>query len=358
LIDSIRLQHFRSYHDDSFEFDPGVNIIVGPNASGKTNLLEAVLVACVGASYRVRDIELIRHNQPWARLDTRSEHGTRTVKLETSDTGRAKKTIIIDNKPYLRLPLHKIVPVVLFEPNHLQLMHGSPELRRDFLDNLLEQTKAGFGVLRRQYKRTLAQRNALLKQDKQTAGQQLFAWNIRLSELGGQIAEARLQLIATINERLPELYKRLSKAKDDIRIHYNGTSDIEQYGSRLLQKLDKSIELDFQRGFTAYGPHRDDIGIDLGGYPASDAASRGEIRTIVLGLKIIELQLLEAAHDKKPLLLLDDVFSELDGSRRLALTEYLKGHQTFITTTDADVVVQHFMDKCHIIPLTLNTTGR
>lgn len=352
MISDIRLQHFRSYQDDSFEFDPGVNIIVGPNASGKTNLLEALLVACVGKSYRVSDTELISHARPWARLDVHGEAGDRVVKLETPEGAtRVKKTITVDDKPYIRLPLHKTLPVVLFEPNHLQLLHGSPELRRDFLDNLLEQTNAGFGVVRRQYKRALTQRNALLKQEQGFANQQLFAWNIRLSELGGQIAASRLALIDEINKHLEPLYQNLSKAKLKIKVDYVSSCGEGNYSSRLLHKLESGTELDYQRGFTAYGPHRDDLRIMIGGYDASDAASRGEIRTLLLGLKIIEMQLLEAAHGRRPMLLLDDVFSELDGSRRMALTEYLSDHQTFITTTDADVVVQHFMDKCRIIPL-------
>lgn len=352
MITDIRLQHFRSYIDESFEFDPGVNIIVGPNASGKTNLLEALLVACVGGSYRVRDAELVEHEQPWSRLDIHTNGGTRTVKLETPEGAtRLKKSITVDGKPYARLPLHKTIPVVLFEPNHLQLLHGSPELRREFLDNLLEQTEAGFGVLRRQYKRALAQRNALLKHEQRFADQQLFAWNIRLSELGGQIASRRQALIEKINQRLGELYRDLSKTDKKVEVGYLTSCAGSDYGSRLLHKLEAGTSLDYQRGFTAYGPHRDDLELILDGYTASEAASRGEIRTLLLGLKLIEMQLLEEAHGQRPLLLLDDVFSELDGGRRKALTDYLSDHQTFITTTDADVVVQHFMDKCRIIPL-------
>jgi len=352
IITGIRLQHFRSYSDDSFEFDKGVNIIVGPNASGKTNLLEAVLVASIGRSYRAHDNELVEHGQPWARLDAHTGTNPRIVKLEAvAGSVRLKKTITVDSKPYARLPLYKTVPVVLFEPNHLQLLHGSPELRRDFLDNLLEQTAPGFGVLRRQYKRALGQRNALLKLNKQTAEQQLFVWNIRLSELGGQIAERRQQLIENFNQKLSELYQSLSKTKSTVTISYVSTVGGTNYSSKLLHKLDQSAELDYQRGFTTYGPHRDDFELKLDKYPASEVASRGELRTLLLSLKIIELQLTEAAHGRRPLLLLDDVFSELDGSRRRALTDFLSDHQTFITTTDADVVVQHFMDRCHIIPL-------
>lgn len=352
MITDIRLQHFRSYDDESFEFDPGVNIIVGPNASGKTNLLEALLVACAGRSYRARDTDMVTHGKSWSRLDVHAGAGLRTVKLETPEGGlRLKKTVIVDGKPYLRLPLHKTLPVVLFEPNHLQLLHGSPELRREFLDNLLEQTTAGYGVIRRQYKRALAQRNALLKQDKRAADQQLFAWNIRLSELAGQIAFRRLELVDKINKRLNKLYADLSKTKKKVEVTYLSSCGAGNYGSKMLHKLEAGSQLDYLRGFTAYGPHRDDLEVKLGGYGAPDAASRGEVRTLLIGLKLIEMQLMEAALGQRPLLLLDDVFSELDGSRRKALTDYLADHQTFITTTDADVVVQHFMDKCRIIPL-------
>lgn len=352
MIADIRLQNFRSYKDESFEFDKGVNIVVGPNASGKTNLLEALLVACVGGSYRVRDTDLVRYDTPWARLDVHAEQGPRIVKLETpAGATQVKKTITVDGKSFVRLPLHKTLPVVLFEPNHLQLLHGSPEGRRDFMDTLLEHTSAGFGVLRRQYKRALTQRNALLKQEPHVAKQQLFAWNIRCSELGGQIAEKRLSLLEAINHRLEKLYGQLSKSKLSVEAHYVTSCGGNHYGSTMLHKLDHGSGLDFQRGFTAYGPHRDDFQLLLGGHPAVTAASRGEIRTLLLGLKIIELQLLEDAHGQRPLLLLDDVFSELDGKRRKALTDFLSGYQTFITTTDADVVVQHFMNDCHIIAL-------
>ena len=129
MISAIRLQNFRSYKDDSFEFEPGVNIVVGPNASGKTNLLEAVLVLARGSSYRARDSELIKFDQPWARLDGNFEKNTRVVKLEPPN-----KTFILDDKTYRRLNLDKTLPVVLFEPNHLQLMTRGPDQRRDYFD--------------------------------------------------------------------------------------------------------------------------------------------------------------------------------------------------------------------------------
>lgn len=357
-ISDIRLQHFRSYADDSFELSPGVNIIVGPNASGKTNLLEAVLVLARGVSYRAKDADLVRFGQPWARLDAHDdEGGARTVKIECDTVPSAsgakpacKKSFIIDDHTIYRLTQPKTLPVVVFEPNHLLLLSGSPELRRSFMDDLIEQTVAGFGPLRRQYRRVLAQRNALLKRGSHVAGPQIFVWNLRLSELAGRIVQERLALLARINDEAGPMYSELSHAESDVRIAYQTSLKPEQYESAMLRKLEQTLERDCILGYTTSGPHREDIQVLLNGHVLQEAASRGETRTVILALKIIELQLVELARGQAPLLLLDDVFSELDGARRQALTAFLRQYQTFITTTDADVVVQHFMDDCAIIP--------
>lgn len=350
MITDIRLQHFRSYQDSSFEIDPGVNIIVGPNASGKTNLLESVLVSCLGSSYRVKDAELIAFDEPWARIDVGSPEGQRTVKLISNPTAVKKEYIITDQK-LSRLSLQKQIPVVLFEPNHLQLLSSSPDLRRDYLDGILEQYVPGYATLRRQYKRALSQRNRLLKLGQDQAGSQLFAWNIRLSQLGGEVAGHRLELVARISSEIEPLYQDLSSSESTVVAAYVSGCHIEQYSSDMLHKLEQSTTKDFERGFTAYGPHRDDMQITLKGKLLHEAASRGETRTMLLALKIIEMRIIEETRGKKPILLLDDVFSELDGARRKSLTEVLQNYQTFITTTDADVVVEHFLGNCSVIPI-------
>lgn len=351
MIQSLRLQNFRSYTDDSFEFGEGVTIVVGPNASGKTNLLEALLVSCRGSSYRVKDTELLAYDAPWARLDVATDIGVRTTKLIPTANGLVSKEFVIGDKPVKRLGLQHTLPVVLFEPNHLQLLHGSPEQRRDYLDDLLEQTTPGYGSLRRQYKRALAQRNRLLKLGKDQAGSQLFAWNIRLSQLGGELYTRRIALVTELSGGIEPLYQELAHTKQGVSMLYEGSCALDQYSSDMLHKLEQSTDRDFERGFTAHGPHRDDLAITLGGRPMALSASRGETRTMLLALKILELRNLEQARDKKPVLLLDDVFSELDGARRRALTELLASYQAFITTTDADVVVDHFMDTCTVIAL-------
>jgi DNA replication and repair protein RecF len=349
MIADIYLQNFRSYKDQSFEFESGVNIIVGPNASGKTNLLESILVVARGKSYKVKDKDLVNFSSEWARLDaTLDDSSLRTIKFNSNIL--PNKVYEIGAKKYKRLSLGATLPVVLFEPNHLQLLSGSPERRREYIDDILEQTRPGFGTIRNQYKRVLFQRNALLKQHG-TSLDQFFPWNIRLSELAGKIVKARIELIEYLNNDIEKSYQEISKTKSVTKLVY-GNEWAESYETKLLIELESKLEQDKLRGHTSSGPHRDDILSILDSHDVNESASRGEIRTIVLALKIAELKLHENLNpDKKPILLLDDVFSELDGSRRHALTKYLDKYQTFITTTDADLVVENFVQSCNVIAL-------
>lgn len=327
----------------------GVNILVGPNASGKTNLLEALLVVSRGKSYRGSDNELINFGKNEARVEAHTPNGTRIVRLKQGEP--TLKSFEINSQPLKRLLRSKVIPVVLFEPNHLQGLIGSPESRRNFIDDLLEETITGFNVLRSQYRRTLAQRNALLKTNKIISPNQLFPWDIKLSMLGGQIVQNRLKLINLINVKLTKIYQHISNTKISAKLEYKSSCPTENYESALLNRLQTKTNLDHIRGFTSEGPHRDDINIYLNRRLLIGVASRGEVRSLLLALKVIEAQLIEDSLNSKPLMLLDDVFSELDGARRYSLTDFLKNYQTFITTTDADVVVQHFTQNSHIIPL-------
>ncbi|HEU4914145.1 MAG TPA: DNA replication/repair protein RecF [Candidatus Saccharimonadales bacterium] len=351
MITDIRLQHFRSYEDASFEIDPGVNIIVGPNASGKTNLLEAILIVALGGSYKAKDADLIGFGSSWARIDADTASGPRIVKFKTEPV--FSKTFEIDEQKLSRLHQTRMLPVVLFEPNHLLLLSGSPELRRSFLDDLIEQTESGYGSVRRHYRRVLAQRNALLKKNPRDLAQQLFVWNVRLGELAGKMVRERQALVDRFNDHATELYQSLSGRTNQISLEYASQFAIDNYETALLHKLESNLELDVMRGYTASGPHRDDLQVFIDSHEVSEAASRGETRTLVLALKIMELRLLEESRGAKPILLLDDVFSELDTVRRQALTKYVSDYQTFITTTDADVVVHHFTSSS-IIPLATN----
>jgi DNA replication and repair protein RecF len=356
MISDIRLQHFRSYTDKSFIFTDGVNIIVGPNASGKTNLLEALLVSAQGGSYRVKDSDLVAYGQEWARLDSRSGSQPRIVKLQRPALAdKVDKTYEIDGRTLRRLSLKQTIPTVLFEANHLQLLHGKPELRREYLDGLLEQIEPGYATTRHEYKRALAQRNALLKRGDMRGDMlraQIFPWDVRLSELGGRIVHARVRVLKNFSAQSSELYGDISKLPSQIELHYQSSLQADTYESQLLFALEANLGRDIERGFTGGGPHREDFSVDLNGHPMHLTASRGEVRTAVLMLKVLELRLIEQSRGEKPLLLLDDVFSELDSVRRTALTTHLHNYQTFMTTTDADVAADHFPGKAHIITIT------
>ena len=351
MLNSIQLKNFRSYADDSFEFAPSVNIIVGPNASGKSNLLEAILVSLRGSSYRVSDPDLLMFDQPWARIDAgMQDGGKRTVKL-VRNGDKTTKSYIFDEKPFMRLTHIHTLPVVLFEPNNLFLLIGQPDARRAYLDDLLEQIDLNYGSIRKHYRRVLSQRNALLKRQPHDIEQQMFVWNVRLSELGGHIATGRHQLVERLNAVIGDIYTNIARATTVVTAHYDSRLPHDNYESTLLKKLESSLHTDILRGFTAVGPHRDDLVLQFNGVPAAETASRGETRTALLALKVFELSILEQSRGQKPVLLLDDVFSELDGKRRHALTDYLKDHQTFITTTDADVIIQDFAQSTNLIAL-------
>lgn len=350
MITSVRLQNFRSYRDESFEFDPGVNILVGPNASGKTNLLEAILVLTGGSSFKASSAQLIRHRSTWARVDGFFGDLPRSVKLKEED-GRITKSYLIDDKPFKRLSLERTVPVVFFEPNHLQLISRGPEKRREYIDGLLERSLPGFKATSGSYFRTLAQRNALLKKGPAAGKSQLFAWDVRLSELGAKISTARQALTGSINKSLSRTYSAIAQQKSVAKLEYKAHFPVDRYGSRMISKLESSAAADYERGFTAYGPHREDLIFHLNKHHLNQTASRGESRSLMLALKIFELKMIEDSRGQKPLLLLDDVFSELDGKRRHALVEHLNDQQTILTTTDADAVIQHFATGPRLLAL-------
>lgn len=345
MIANIRLQNFRSYADTSFEFDEGTNIIVGPNASGKTNLLEAISVISRGRSFRARDAELIRYQAPWARLDAFMNNEAKVVRLYAD--GPVGKELQVNNKVYKRLTKDFVSPVVLFEPNDLAMLYGSPDARRSYLDGIVEYENFSHANTLKDYTRTLAQRNRLLKQANISVDG-LFVWNVRLSELADKLAGARMKTLATINQDIASVYSQIADKPQQLELRLKTSCNPKQYGTSMMHLLEKSQQLDLERGFTGVGPHRDDIEIVLNKVASGQSASRGEFRTILLSLKVIELQVLETITGEAPILLLDDVFSELDGKRRHQLTDYVRKYQSFITTTDADIVARNFVQKAKV----------
>jgi DNA replication and repair protein RecF len=350
VITSLGLRNFRSYAEDMFEFSSGVNIVVGPNASGKTNLLEAILFMSLGKSYRVKDLkELVSYNKEWSTLSSvDSSNEKRLLKLLIGGA-IAERQLIVDQQS-VRFDQKNQIPVVIFEPEHMQLLTGQPEGRRAYLDHLASIINSNHDKLTKNYNRALRQRNSLLK-IKNISPDQLFVWDLRLSELSNAVVSGRMEAVFRISSQLANIYQSITGQKSPLVATYLSKINTNNYSSDLLKTLQKNNELDKIRGFTSCGAHRDDLGFALNNKPAEISASRGETRSLVLSLKIFEKELIEQTTNKSPIMLLDDVFSELDGRRRRKLAEALQNNQTFITSTDADIVVSHFGKNCHIIPL-------
>lgn len=345
MLRTLELNNFRSYGNGLFGFEPGVNIIVGANASGKTNLLEAIHTICTLQGFKAADKDLISLDSDWCRLEALTDDGTRVVKL----TRDKPKLMELDGEVKKRLTGSTSLPVVVFEPEHMLLLSRDPERRRSYLDEILSLTRDGYKANLTAYKRALSQRNRLLKQE-QVSSDQLFVWDVQLAEKAGIIASARGELTKQLNKACIGHYRSISNSSEKLNLSYVSKLEQGNYSDQLLSYLRVNIETDRRRGFTGAGPHRDDLLIELKSTDARVTASRGEIRSIILALKIAELELIKEQTGKPPTLLLDDVFSELDGSRRRALAEALSDYQTFLTTTDADVAVDHFSDY-NIIPV-------
>ncbi len=346
VFTSVRLQNYRSYTDSSFEFNPSVNIIVGPNASGKTNLIDALYFVSVGSPIKNSKEHLINNTQKWARIDVlTNQSDERVVRIKEEGV-----TFDIDNKTYTRLPFDKKIPIVLFEPSQLYQITTSPEQRRLFIDEILSKTDKQFTSIRNKYIQTLRQRNSLLKQSPENIRKQIFAWDIRLCELAGEIVNKRKRIIKYLNTYTSDIYSRIAGRNHQLQLKYESKINQESdYSTKLLKLLQENIELDKQRGFTGFGPHRDDLLISINNHDMRGVASRGETRSILLTLKIIETQILEDIHNTPPLLLLDDVFGELDGLRRKSLIEFISNNQAFITTTDADIIGHNFVRNSNTI---------
>lgn len=334
MFEFLELRNFRSHHEKNVEFSPGINLITGLNGSGKTNILEALYVLARGKSFRVKDKYLIEENQPWAKIYTKYNHIDRELKLiiESDGSDRVRKLFQLDNQEYKRLTDKHKIPISLFEPRHLQILYGGPEPRRALIDSLLEQLDTTYKTTLNGYKRSLLQRNNLLRSSRQIKKDEIFIWNVRLSEFGARINSKRHNLIDIINSQICESYQSIASSGDNIRIEYITGRGVD-YGSWLMKQLESNFHTDKVVGFTSVGPHRDDIKFYINDEEVSVTASRGEIRSILLAFKLVEIKLLEKELGIKPIIMLDDVFSELDSDRQKNLIDTYKSSQVFITST-------------------------
>lgn len=329
-LTDLRLQQFRSYRSAHFTFDPQTTLITGKNGIGKTNLLEAIYILLQGTSFRASDGDLLHTDTSWWRIDGGLNGDERQVRFQI-DNRPAKQLVISETAK--RFTYKDRLPLVLFEPTDLHLIHGSPARRRDVIDTMLIALSQSYKQALSRYERALQQRNNILKKQPLNLEDVLFSWDVLLSEYGVQIIAARHDLIMKLNRLLPGYYSQIAGGTHEVSIGYKSGLTEGITPSHYITELHKKLPLDRLRGTTSIGPHRDDISFMLEGVDAKLSASRGEVRTLLLALKITYAELLEKSYETKPIILLDDVFSELDTDRQANLLTVLGTYQTIITDT-------------------------
>lgn len=328
-IKSLRVQQFRNHDDGVYVFSPTTTLIYGANGAGKTSLLEAVYVAFRGTSFKGVDKDIVTERRDWYRIDIEDELYKRTV-LFDNRTGKKLKQFVVDGKKTARLAKKDKRPIILFSPDDLRLISGSPSRRRQYLDRMISQYDESYALAVRRYERALMQRNKLLKLPA-TSSDVLFPWNVILSENGAKIVERRHEVIDYLNETLPGYYEDIAAHQASVAISYDHAVHTSQ---ELLNAYEKSFERDKLMGSTQIGPHRHDFTVFLRDRHAADIASRGENRTLILAMKYAEADILREQYEELPLILLDDVFGELDKQHRESLIRTFTEYQVIITSTD------------------------
>lgn len=339
-IKELTLKKYRSYEDKKIEFSPRVNVIVGKNALGKTNILEAIFFMIIGKSFRTsHEKEVIKWQNENGYIKGEFEKKYREIEIEMFFSSLHKKAIKIDGVGIKRIgELLGSVNAVFFSPDELKLIKNSPEERRRFMNIILSQTNKSYFYLLGRYEKVLANRNKLLKSshDINALSDTIDIWNRALAELAEKIYKERAKLIDELSPFAKKAQEYLSGGKENIEIEYKSSFKGEDYAKKMLKGLEKNLEKDFKLGYTSLGVHRDEIDIYLNGEEVKSFGSQGQQRTVALSLKLAELEIIKNRVGEEPILLLDDVFSELDKDRRRKLIKFTSKAQTIITCTDFD----------------------
>lgn len=334
LLRRLQLRNHRNYAHLDISLEPGVNVFIGANGQGKTNLLEAVAMLALSASPRARrEVELLGPVAQASRIEAEVESAGRRMELTIAlamDGTRAHRTIEVDGARRRAVDLPGHFRVTLFWPDDLGLIKAGPEQRRRFLNQLLVQVEPGYARALSGLRRILEQRNSLLKRIAagEDASDELEVWNLELVRVGSEVAAARAE---AVREFAPEAARCHSEigGGERLEIEYLGPPE------DLAAAVHNSLADDLRRGSTSVGPHRDDLRVLLDGQDARGYASQGQQRTAVVSLKLAEAELVARRTGERPVLLLDDVLSELDLERRGALLRQVgNGGQVVITSVD------------------------
>ncbi|HWQ58646.1 MAG TPA: DNA replication/repair protein RecF [Clostridia bacterium] len=357
-VERLKLNYFRNYESLRLAPGSGLNVIFGENAQGKTNAVEAIFLCAFGRSHRTpRDAELISTGMSGAYvgLDVITRAGARSIEVKLRDGER--KQLFVDKLECGRSgELMGVLNVVMFSPEDLELIKGAPAERRRFLDMELSQFRPAYYLALQRYNKALRERNALLRPEavKERTGEalrrELYVWDEQLITLGADIMRRRQEFIEKLAQIAARLHREISGNREQLALAYD--PNVKPTGGALedviAEALYGSVAEDIRRGYTNFGPHRDDIAISLSGGSVRTYGSQGQQRTAALSVKLSELELLREDRGEPPVLLLDDVLSELDELRQRALLEAVDDCQSFLTCTSLEGLRRAGMDMGNI----------
>ena len=332
-INKIKINNFRNYNKEEINLEKNINIFYGENAQGKTNIIEAIFLCSMGKSFRAKkDKEMIKLNEQNALVEVEYEKSDRDGKIKI-EIGN-KKNIYLNGIKIKKLSeLLGNLNIVIFTPDDINILKGGPQNRRRFLDIMISQLKPNYIYNLNLYLKTLEQRNNYLRQIKEEHKDEnlLEIWDEKLAEYAEKIFLYRKEFIEKIKEKIVEIHKKITQNNENIKIEY--ISDCEKKET-YLKKLKNEREKDIQRGYTGVGIHRDDFNVYINDKPLNIYGSQGQHRTVLLSMKISELNIIYDEIGEYPILLLDDFMSELDSNRRANLLANIENIQVIITCTD------------------------
>ncbi|QUC66645.1 DNA replication/repair protein RecF [Aristaeella hokkaidonensis] len=357
LIEELKLKNFRNYSELTLHPHPGVNLYFGRNGSGKTNLLEAIHYCSLGRSHRIsNDANAVKNGEAFAlsSVSIRNSLGQREIAVRFHPDETQKKSILLDGKKIAKFSdMMGCLRCVIFSPEDLGLIKEGPSLRRRYLDMMISQINRGYFIALQQYRTCMDQRNALirnLRANSYADTSMLSAFEETMAAPAAVIIRERRRIVSLLSECARETYQRVSDTDEVFRMAYHSSvkeeTEIEEVLCRLFRE---NREDDIRMGFTSVGPHRDDLILTLNKNQMKQFASQGQIRTAALSMKLSQMQILRDQSGEEPVLLLDDVMSELDRKRRACLIGEISSFQTFITCADRDDVDCEKVDKMWMV---------
>lgn len=360
FADALSVSDYRNFKSYELELSHGVTILLGKNAAGKTNLVEALELLTSAQSFRrPRCAQLIREGAESARIALEITGDGRVLDFEMR-AGAKNKTFFKNGKKASAADVRGTLPCVLFCPDHLDLIKGSAALRRRELDDFGVQISKNFADLKKRYETALQQRNSLIRNDNPSPSL-IDSFDIVLAKLAASLLHWRLRLLDRLRPYVVDAYASIADGEiadvtymssllaDSMR-NLEGRELQKALAERMLSMLADAHEEDLHRGYTTVGPHRDELEFYISGRLARDFASQGQQRSLVLAWKIAEVRVVADILGSQPLLLLDDVMSELDGDRRAAFLQFVEGRiQTVITTTNLSYFTKSVLEQAKVV---------